>query len=538
MNALTSAADLLAANPLVLLSLLLAVGSMIGAITLGRFSLGPAAVLFLALALSAADERLKIPIVVGQLGLALFAYCIGVSAGPSFFSAVRTGGRVLSTVVGLLVVAAGVTLVMGKLLGLSGPILSGVYAGSLTNTPALAASSSLWKSQQPVVGYSVTYLGGVLGMLLAAGIAARLRRPADARREPTKAPSELARATVRVDADDLPDLAALAARYDDRVVFSRLMVGDEPGHPGTIDLPSPDTEPHPGDIITVVGDKATVARVVADLGHPSTVTLVLDRSHLDFRRMAVSSHEVAGRALGDLDLPGRFTATATRVRRGDVDLLATDDLVLTLGDRVRVVAPRERLKEVATFLGDSERGASDINPIGLFVGLGLGLLLGLVVLPLPGGQTLSLGVAGGPLLVGLVLGRLQRSGPVLWSLPHSVSATLSQFGMLAFLAYAGSTSGAALAKALASDIGPRLLVAGLVVTAFTAAGLLLSRRFTGAYGAALAGVVAGTQTQPAVLAYSNDITKADPRVNLGYALVYPVAMITKVILAPLLGGII
>ena len=193
---------------------------------------------------------------------------------------------------------------------------------------------------------------------------------------------------------------------------------------------------------------------------------------------------------------------------------------------------------MARYFGDSERGATDINPIGLFLGLGVGLLLGLIVVPLPGGQTLSLGVAGGPLLVGLLLGRLQRTGPVLWSLPHSVSATLSQFGMLAFLAYAGSTSGAALAKALASDIGPRLLVAGLVVTAFTAAGLLLSRRFTGAYGAALAGVVAGTQTQPAVLAYSNDITKADPRVNLGYALVYPVAMITKVILAPLLGGII
>ena len=535
---LTPVADLLAANPLVLLSVLLAVGSMFGAITFGRFSLGPAAVLFLALALSAYDERLRIPVVVGQLGLALFAYCIGVSAGPSFFSALRTGGRLLATVVALLVAAAGVTLVMGRILDLHGPILSGVYAGSLTNTPALAASTTLWKSQQPVVGYSVTYLGGVLGMLLAAGIAVRLRRPADARREPTAAPSELSRATVRVDAGDLPDLLTLAARYDDRVVFSRLMVGDEPGHPGTIDLPVPETQPHPGDILTVVGDKETVARVVSDLGHPSSVKLVLDRSHLDFRRMAVSSHEVAGRALGDLDLPGRFTATATRVRRGDVDLLATDDLVLLLGDRVRVVAAHERLAEVAAYLGDSERGASDINPIGLFLGLGLGLLLGLVVVPLPGGQTLSLGVAGGPLLIGLLLGRLQRTGPVLWSLPHSVSSTLSQFGMLAFLAYAGSTSGAALARALASDIGPRLLLAGAVVTALTAAGLLVSRHLTGAYGAALAGVVAGAQTQPAVLAYSNDITGADPRVNLGYALVYPVAMIVKVILAPLLGGVL
>ena len=535
---LTPVADLLAANPLVLLSVLLAVGSMIGAITVGRFALGPAAVLFLALALSAYDERLKIPVVVGQLGLALFAYCIGVSAGPSFFSALRTGGRLLTTVVALLVAAAGLTLVMGKLLDLHGPVLSGVYAGALTNTPALAASSSLWKSQQPVVGYSVTYLGGVLGMMLAAGIAARLARPADARREPTTAPSLLTHATVRVDRDDLPDLATLAARYGDRVVFSRHMVGDEPDHPGSLGMPEHATRPQHGDILTVVGDTDTVAQVVADLGHPSTVALVEDRSQLDFRRMAVSNHRVAGRAIGDLDLTGRFHATATRVRRGDVDLLATDDLVLALGDRVRVVGAPAQLKDVARYFGDSERGATDINPIGLFVGLGLGLLLGLIVVPLPGGQTLSLGVAGGPLLVGLLLGRLQRTGPVLWSLPHSVSATLSQFGMLAFLAYAGSTSGAALAKALASDIGPRLLLAGAVVTALTAIGLLVSRHLTGAYGAALAGVVAGTQTQPAVLAYANDVTGADPRVNLSYALVYPVAMIAKVILAPVLGGIL
>ena len=172
----TRAADLLAGNPLVLLSLLLAVGSIFGAIVIGRFSLGPAAVLFLALALSAYDERLKLPAIIGQLGLALFAYSIGVSAGPSFFSALRTGGRVLVVVVGLIVGAAGVTVAIGHLLGLSGPVLSGVFAGALTNTPALAASVEQLHSEQPVVGYSVTYLGGVLGMLLAAALAARDRK--------------------------------------------------------------------------------------------------------------------------------------------------------------------------------------------------------------------------------------------------------------------------------------------------------------------------------------------------------------------------
>ena len=529
-------ADLLADNPILLLSVLLALGSMLGALSWRRFSLGPAAVLFLALAFSAYDERLKLPAIIGTLGLVLFAYTIGVTAGPSFFASLRSGSRAIVGVAVLLVVAAGLTVLVGHLLGLSGPVLSGVYAGALTNTPALAASLEQLNSQQPIVGYSVTYLGGVLGMLIAAGLAVKVAPPKGVV-DPSTTPQRLERGTVRIDVDDLPGLEELAARYDHHVVFSRLMTGDEPGHPGRLDRPEHETHPRRGDILTVIGDADTVAQVIADLGHPSTVTLVVDRSTLDFRRIAVSNRRVAGRSLGELDLADRFGATATRVRRGDIDLLATDDLVLALGDRVRVVAPPATLAEVAGFLGDSERGATDINPVGLFLGLGLGVLVGMLALPLPGGTKISLGVAGGPLLVGLIVGRLQRTGPVLWSLPHSVSSTLGQFGMLCFLATAGSSAGAALADALGSDLGPRLLAAGAAVTVITAAGLLVGARVMRTFGATLAGVVAGTQTQPAVLAYANDVTAADPRVNLGYALVYPVAMIVKVVLAPLIGGL-
>ena len=528
-------ADLLADNPLVLLCLLLAVGSAVGALSFKRFSLGPAAVLFLALALSAYDDLLNLPQSVGTFGLVLFAYAIGVAAGPSFFSALRTGGRTIVVVAALLVAGAGVTVAAGSLFGLSGPVLSGVYAGALTNTPALAASTERLQSEQPIVGYSVTYLFGVLGMLIAAGIAARTTAPADTA-DRSAPPPKLERASVRIDLDDLPDLDALAERYDHHVVFSRLMTGDEPGHPGTLDLPVPTYRPQRGDIITVVGDGPTVERVVSDLGHLSTVRLVADRTALDYRRIALSNRTIAGRTIGELDLPGRFHVTATRVRRGDIDILATDDFVLALGDRVRVVGPTEAITKVAKHLGDSERGATDINPVGLFLGLGIGLLVGLIHIPLPGDTVVSLGIAGGPLLVGLVVGRLQRTGPVLWSLPHSVSATLTHLGMLMFLAYAGSNAGAALADALASDLGPRLLATGAVVTVLVAVGLIVTRRVSAAYGPTLAGVMAGTQTQPAVLAYANDVTRADPRVNLGYALVYPVAMIVKVVLAPIIGG--
>jgi putative transport protein len=522
---------------------------MFGSVHFRGFSLGPAAVLFVALAVSAYDERLKLAAIVGQFGLALFAYTVGVTAGPSFFGTLRRGGRSLVLAVGVLVLAALTTLGVGHLLGLRGPVLSGVYAGSLTNTPALAASLEQLDSSAPTVGYSVTYLFGVLGMLVAAGISLRTRvrsSPPAARDTAdsvvrTSTDDEvpnLAQRTVRVDVEGLPSLVELEERYDKKVVFSRVMRGDVPGNPGSVDVASGEVTPILGDILTIVGDALVLERVVRELGHPSTVSLVLDRSQLDMRRITVSNRDVAGRSIEQVKLPRRFGATATRVRRGDVDLLATDDLVLQLGDRIRVVARREQMGTVAAFFGDSERGASDLNPVGLALGLCLGLFAGLLTLPMPRGGTFALGLAGGPLLVGLVLGRMQRTGRILWTIPYQASGAVNQLGMLLFLAYAGSNAGEGLSKALATDEGPRLLAVGIVVTGLTAAAMLLAGpRLAGVAGPRLAGQLAGLDTQPAVLAYANERSGADPRVNLGYALVYPVAMIIKVILAPILGTI-
>ena len=516
----------------------MAVGGALGAVRVGSFSLGPAAVLFTALAFSAYDDRLRLPAILGVFGLALFAYVIGVGAGPSFFAALRTGGRTLGVVVGALLVGAAVTIVAARSLGLDGPILSGIYAGALTNTPALAAATEAWASDLPTVGYSVTYLFGVLGMLLAAMIGLRWAPPRSSLAPivDDAPPPTLTGVTVRIDAPALPDLGTLAERQDHRIVFSRIMRGDAPGHPGVVDLATDDAVPVPGDIVTVIGDEEAVQEFVAAYGHPSTVALTMDRSQVDYRRISLSNPKVAGQRLGDLRLRRRFGAVATRVRRGDVDVLATDDLVLQVGDRVRIVAPRDRMGDVAEFLGDSERGASAYSITSLALGLALGVLLGELQFPLPGGAVFALGLAGGPLLVGLIVGRAGRTGAVLWTLPHSVAATLSQLGMMLFLAYAGSNAGSALAEALGSPTGPRLLAVGALVTAITAAVVLLAGRWlAGIAGPRMGGVLAGTQTQPAVLAYANETTNDDTRVNLGYALVYPAAMIVKVVVAPFLG---
>ena len=531
-------ADLAVEQPVLLLMVVLAIGGAVGSIKIGSFSLGPAAVLFTALALSAYDERLRLPQFIGYFGLALFAYVIGVGAGPSFFAALRSGGRAITVVVGALLIGAVVTIAAAHAFGLSGPLLSGIYAGALTNTPALAAASEAWASDLPTVGYSVTYVFGVLGMLLAAAVALRTKpvRSDVAPAPDDELPPKLEGMTVRIETPGLPSLGTLSEQHAHHLVFSRIMRGDTPGHPGDVDVATDDAVPVPGDIVTVIGDRPTVDRFVLAAGHPSSVALTLDRSRVDYRRVAVSNPKVAGQTLASLRLRPRFGAVATRVRRGDIDLLATDDLVLQIGDRVRIVADRQRMTEVAQYLGDSEKGATAYSITSLSLGVALGVMLGLLQFPLPGGGHVALGLAGGPLLIGLLVGRLGRTGPVLWSLPHGVASTLSQLGIMLFLAYAGSTSGSALADALHSPTGPRILAVGVVVTSVTAATVIACGRvLAGVHGSRLAGIVAGTQTQPAVLAYANDTTDDDPRVNLGYALVYPVAMILKVVIAPLVG---
>ncbi len=521
--------ELLTEHTVLLYFLYLAVGAVLGQIRIRGVLIGPAAVLFAALTISAFDADLALPEIVGQIGLVLFAYCVGVNSGPTFFDSLRRGGRAIALVAITLVLAAGVAIGVGALLGLEPALVAGAYTGALTNTPALAAATEQLGSSLPTVGYSVTYIVGVVGMLLAAGSALTGKTEPKVSAVPEPEP-ELTMLSVRVDRAGLPSLRQLVADFDGRIRFSRVR------HNRVVTIATDDMVPELGDVVSVVGPESVVAQVADRLGHVSTLHLELDRRELDFRRIAVSSSAVAGRSLAELDLLSRFGATATRVRRGDIDFLATDDFIVHVGDRFRITAPKSRMGEISAFFGDSEHGASALNPVGFMLGIVIGLAIGLIAIPLPGGAKLSLGIAGGALVAGLVLGRLHRTGPVLWSVPYPTANALGEYGMLAFLAYAGSTSGSKLVAALQTDVGPRLFVAGLVITGFAALMLrIVGPRWGGLSGATLAGAMGGSQTQPAVLAFANDRTGADPRVSLGYALVYPAAMIIKVLVAPLIG---
>lgn len=518
----------LAEHSVLLLFIMLAIGTAVGQIRVRGISIGPAAVLFTALAFSAWHKDLALPEVVGTFGLALFAYSVGLVAGPSFFSSLRYGARPVLMVFGTLVGLGALAALLGRIFGFDAGTVAGLYAGANTNTPALAAAiERLNGAPEPTVAYSMSYVLGVAFLLAAA--AWGIRKPSTEASDEA-GPEPIVNATIKVTHENVLTVSELTFTPYGRVLFSRHQVGD-----GEIDMSRGDTVLRPGDRVLAVGPERAVEHAIKQLGRRSGLRLDEERHDVDFRRIVLSEKRFFGRPVADLNLWGKFEARPTRVRRADHDFLATDGFILQAGDRIRVAAPRERMSDVARYLGDSEHGSADINPLGLALGLAIGLALGALPILVPGLGTMTLGSAAGPLVVGLVLGRLQRSGRVVWTLPHQAAEVLTQLGLLLFLAYAGGRAGSAFLAAVQTPLGLKIIAAGAVVSAAHAAALLLiSRKFLGVGGPRLAGFISGSQTQPAILAFANSTSRFDERVALGYALVYPVAMVTKIVVAQVL----
>jgi len=532
--------DVLVENPVLLLFVTLGIGYLVGRINIGGFSLGISAVLFVGLAIGALDTDLILPDFVYLFGLIVFVYTVGLSAGPGFLASFRRAGAQDNALVAAVIIISVVVVLGGaRVLGLSGPLAAGVFTGSLTNTPALAAVLQYETDTstpedidrnlaEPVAGYSVTYPFGVLGMVLAVYFLRR-RRPGGGDIEQTEGmlPEELTAVTAVVTNPRYTgiELSRLMQDTEWRVVFTRHREGA-----GT-DIPDPDTVFHPGDLVTVIGEGEDVEEVVRALGERASVDLALDRTHIDYRRIFVSNDSVAGQRIGSLDLRSRFGAIVTRVRRGDVDRMAHPDTVLELGDRIRVVAPRGRMDSVSAYFGDSFRKLSEIDVAAFSLGIVIGLLVGMIPIPLPGGTVFTLGPAGGPLVVGMVLGALRQTGPITWQLPYNASLTLRQIGAVLFLAGVGIRSGHAFVDTLGGGVGINLFLLGVTVTTLSALLLILGGVFllktpTGI----LSGMVGGMVTQPAVLAFATEQTK-DDLPNAGYATVYAVATLSKILFA-------
>lgn len=517
-------------NPILLLFGIAALGYLLGRVNVFGVRLGVAAVLFVGLAAGATSDALKIPEIVQTFGLVLFVYTVGLSSGPAFFASFKRRGLAINgAAFGLLGGAAVLAAALAHFAKLSKESIVGLFCGALTNTPALASVVEALErrgasSSAPVVAYSLAYPFGVLGVVLA--MALLRRRGARAVPKAPDSRTSFATMTVRVGPEGSGRSIGTATEAGGgRVVFSRVE------HAGKVTVAAPETVLAEGDLLTVVGAPSDLALAACALGSVSPVHLELDRSSLDFRRVFVSNPAVVGVPLGELRLGA---AVVTRVRRGDVELLAHPDLVLELGDRVRVVAPREHMRQASRLFGDSYRALAEVDVITFGVGIAVGLVLGTVALPLPGGQRFALGLAGGPLVAGLVLGRLGRTGPLVWNMPYAANLTLRQLGLVLFLAGVGSRAGGAFVSTLRGDGGLALLATGAAVTIVTTG----SAAFVFAKGLGMPidgvlGAMAGLHTQPAALAFATEGGRGDDA-NVAYATVYPLATLAKIVAAQLL----
>lgn len=524
--------ELLVAQPLLLVFLVLAVGYAAGRISVAGVQLGIAAVLFAGLAAGALDARLQLPEFVRSFGLVIFVYSVGITSGPGFVASMRRRGlRDTAWTVGLLCLAAALAALAERVLHLPSGLTAGLFCGALTNTPALAAVLERLPagSLSPVVGYSIAYPMGALGLVLALAVARRRWR-GDLGGSARGGELDV-RFLVVANADAIGrPVKELLSQWGIRARFVRRR------RQGEWALLHPDQSLERGDLVTAVGLPAALARLTTHVGVESDEQVELERSGLSHRRIFVSNSSVAGRSLGELRTLTRFGALVTRLRRGDVDLAPEGRTVLELGDRVRVVAPRERMAEISRFLGDSYRALGEIDAVSFGLGAALGLLLGLVSIPLPGGSFFRLGPAGGPLVMGLVLGALGRTGPIVWQLPYSAGLTLRQLGLALFLAAVGVSAGTPFVQTLQAGGGPQLLLAGTLITVVTAASALWTgRQWLRAPAGVAMGMAAGVHTQPAGLAFANEAAR-DESPNLGYASVSPIATVTKILLAQLLLG--
>ena len=523
---LKAMASLFASSPLLALFVVVALGAAIGAIRIGPLRFGAAGALFVGLVVSAFHPEIvsNHMSIVQPMGLAFFVYCVGISAGATFFQNLRKQTNLLALTTIVCVVGALIALVGGRLLGLSSGLTSGLFTGALTAAPALDTATRLTGDPNAAVGYAFGYPVGVIGGILLVTITVT-RKWVGPKDTPSLAGASLEAVSVHVTKQI--NTRDIDAWRDQRVRLSYLR------RDGRTRVTAPGEDLLPGDHVVMVGDPASIKETAPLIGEILDHNLEDDRSDLAFERIVVSNPDVAGRSVCELNVTKRFGAVITRVRRGDLDLLARDDLDLQLGDHVAVVVPTDELDDIAEWLGDSERRVAEVDGMAFGIGLVLGLLLGIVSFPLPGGQGFQLGAAAGPLIVGMLLGALRRTGPLVWTLPAAANLTIRQIGLMLFLAALGLNAGPQFASLLGSPEGWRAALLAAVMVVVCCAIQALGAKFIGLSSARAAGGIAGFLGQPAVL-QAADARVTDERIEAAYATLFAFAIIVKILLLPLI----
>jgi putative transport protein len=520
------AREIIGSQPILTAFLAIGLGYLVGQISIGGFSLGVGAVLFVGLAIGAFAPKAQITGPIGLTGLIMFLYGIGILYGRQFFEGMVGVGQKYN-LLALVACIAGlfVALGLGHIFGIKIGHTLGIYAGSMTSTASLQAALDVVKDKEPSIGYSIAYPFGVIGPILCIYFMTRIVKPkflAKAQRfhmgEISIGERFAGRRLSDVTTEALSDLQVTMVRKGEHNF-----------------VPTPDTVLSAGDGVLVVAEREeAIAKAAAQLGKLEPGRLASDRADLDYIRVFVGKANVVGVPLARLPMPAGYPTHLLHVRRYDADLVPTPDLMLEFGDRVGVLMPPERKDEIRRHFGDTVKAAAEFSYVSLGIGMVLGVLLGLIPIPIPGVGNVTLGIGGGPLIVALILGKLRRTGPMLWTMPLPANIVLRNFGLAMFLATVGVNAGQPFVRTVAESGFTMLFigVAVLLTTVFIV--LLVGHYLLKIPYDDLVGVASGATGNPAILVYSTKMAPTE-RPDIGYAMIFPSMTLVKVIAVQIVG---
>ncbi|EPT8336081.1 transporter [Enterobacter hormaechei subsp. xiangfangensis] len=482
-----------------------------------------------------------------EFGLILFVYTIGIQVGPGFFASLRVSGLRLNLFAfGIVVMGGLVTAILHKLFAIPLPVVLGIFSGAVTNTPALGAGQQILRDlgipadvvDQMGMSYAMAYPFGICGILLSMWLVRVLFR-VNVGQEAKEHESTLTNGhaliktiNIRVENPNLNNMAIqdVPILNSATIICSRLKRDD------TLMVPSPDTLIQHGDLLHLVGQPADLNNARLVIGQEVDTSLSTRGTDMRVERVVVTNEKVLGKKIRDLQVKERYDVVISRLNRAGVELVASQDASLQFGDILNLVGRPSSIDAVADMVGNAQQKLQQVQMLPVFIGVGLGVMLGSIPLYVPGFPVaLKLGLAGGPLIMALILGRIGSIGKLYWFMPPSANLALRELGIVLFLAVVGLKSGGDFVDTLVNGEGMSWVGYGIFITAIPLITVgLLARMFAKMNYLTLCGVLAGSMTDPPALAFANNLHATSGAAALSYATVYPLVMFLRIITPQLL----
>ena len=537
------------AHSVLILSLVIAFGIMLGKIKVAGISLGVTWILFVGIVFGHFNLNLDEHLLhfLKEFGLILFVYSIGLQVGPGFFSAFKKGGLTLNVLAMLVIfISVLITVILHFTTGIPITTMVGILSGAVTNTPGLGAAQQANSDFNGVdapeiaLGYAVAYPLGVIGCILAL-LALRYLLRINTKQEENEAErglGHLQELTVRPVSVEIRNEAVNGKMIKDvKPLLNRAFVISRIRHKGSAEseLANADTVLHVEDQILFIANPIDVEAIIAFFGKKIAVEWEQVDKNLISSRILITKPELNGKSLAQLKIRNNFGASITRVNRSGVDLVAAPHLQLQMGDRVTVVGSELAVGHAEKVLGNSLKRLNHPNLIPIFLGIALGCILGSLPFAFPGiPQPVKLGLAGGPLIVSILISRFGPQYKLITYTTMSANLMIREIGISLFLACVGLGAGKGFVDTIIYEGGYVWIAYGAIITVVPILlGGLVGRYVWKLNYYTLIGVLSGTNTNPPALAYSSDLTSCDAPA-VGYATVYPLAMFLRVLTAQLL----